>query len=265
MLEQVTFELGEVTQTYIDGRKYPREFDYWILQRISGLILDIEAKDNFSSENFWKPIMAYGYKASDWINFFMQNYFTGNIEREDKKEIFFSEWKNMITFANNCDTWDYKKLNKFREKEIHESLMSISSYMIQWWKNDNYAFFYDNAIFEVIKWGQKRAYDQDVIYKILFLLMTKPGIKVLKDGVNIVNRHLNLRKIADKEGPREGYVRRDFEHEDYLAKTASFLWENYNGLIKGDSELLNGFKEIVTFLVSRQNTIGLELQERVLI
>jgi hypothetical protein len=36
-------------------------------------------------------------------------------------------------------------------------------------------------------------------------------------------------------------------------------------MINGDIAILNNFKEIVTFLVARQNAIGLELHERLLL
>ncbi len=45
---------------------------------------------------------------------------------------------------------------------------------------------------------------------------------------------------------------------------ASILWENHKEMINNDSTILQNFKEIVTFLVARQNAIGLELQDRLL-
>ncbi|MGE8341626.1 MAG: hypothetical protein ACN6OI_11385, partial [Flavobacterium sp.] len=65
---------------------------------------------------------------------------------------------------------------------------------------------------------------------------------------------------VDKMETPKGYVRVDFKYEDSLAKTASFLWEEHKPIIISDTAVLKNFKEIVTFLVARQNAIGLELQ-----
>ena len=62
----------------------------------------------------------------------------------------------------------------------------------------------------------------------------------------------------------EGYVHREFEHNESLARTASYLWENNGKLIKDNQELYNNFKEIVVYLVSVNEPISLELQDQLL-
>lgn len=262
LLEQVLFERGPVKEVFTDRSEYPDEFDRWVLMKISRLVLDAEINDNLIGEELWKPLFVYGPQMADWIVVFMENYFISNIEREDKKENFYKCWLSMVEFAGTCETW--KTDRYFRGKDFQQALLSINSTMVNWWRNDNYAFFYDRAVLEVIKWGQKRRYDQDAVYKILVLMKTKPGLKFIKEGLGIVNGYLNLRKIGDKIGPRQGYVKREFEHENYLAGTASFLWENCSKQIIADDEVLKAFKEIVTYLVSQQNPIGLELQDRIM-
>src|SRR5690606_29865977 len=98
--------------------------------------------------------------------------------------------------------------------------------VLPWWKDADCLTFFERLAPETIKWGQKRSYDQDVVYKILYILKTKPGETVLKDGIAIVTKHLNFIKISDKMGTPEGYVRVGFEYEDFLAGTASHLWEH---------------------------------------
>lgn len=261
LFEQVLFERGPVKENFSDRSEYPDEFDRWVLMKISQAVLDLEPKDNLTAEELWQPLFAYGPQMADWIVIFMENYFINNIEREDKKAVFYSSWIPMIEFAAGCETW--KTDRYYTGKDIQQALLSINRTMINWWDNENYAFFYNKAALEVIKWGQKKRYDQDVVYKILVIIRTKPGLQYIKEGIGIVNGYLNLRRIGEKIGPREGYVQREFAHENYLAGTASFLWENCSDQIKGDDELLEGFKEIVTYLVSRQNSIGLELQDRI--
>lgn len=87
-----------------------------------------------------------------------------------------------------------------------------------------------------------------------------PGEIVIKEGIAIITKYLNFRKEADKIGTPEGYVKVIFKHEDFLTKAISYLWENHRDKIKNDPGSLNGFKEIVMYLVGMQNPIGLELQ-----
>ncbi|SCY13939.1 hypothetical protein SAMN02927916_1238 [Flavobacterium anhuiense] len=263
MLEQMLFERGQIQENFSHRSEYPDEFDIWILGRISRIVLDIEEGDNLIGEELWKPFFEYGPQMAEWIVVFIENYFIKNIEREDKKNVFYKCWISMIEFAESCETW--KRDRYYSGKDINQALLSINETMINWWNNDKYAFFYDKAILEVIKWGQKNRFDQDVVYRILLLLKTTPGLNFIKEGLDIVNRYLALSRIGDKIGPPKEYVKREFKYEHSLAGTASFLWENCSSQIKADNEVLKGFKEIVTYLVSRQNPIGLELQERILL
>ncbi|CAA9196009.1 hypothetical protein FLA105534_00902 [Flavobacterium bizetiae] len=263
MLEQILFERGPIQKNFSDQSEYPDEFDRWVLKKISRLVLDAETEDNLDGEELWKPLFAYGPQLSDWIVIFIEDFFISNIERGDRKDDFYKCWRSMVEFAGASQKWNTDQ--HYTIKDIEQALLSVNGTMVNWWNNDNYAFFYDKAVFEVLKWGKKKSYDQDVVYKILRIMKTKPGSKFIKEGLDIINGYLNLRKIGDKIGPRDGYVRREFAHENYLAGTASFLWENHSGLIKGNDELLDAFKEIITYLVAQQNTIGLELQERILI
>jgi hypothetical protein len=262
LLEQVLFERGPVKEVFSDRSEYPDEFDRWVLMKISRLVLDVEFNDNLNGDELWKPLFVYGPQMADWIVVFMENYFISNIEREDKREDFYKCWLSMVEFAGTCKTW--KTDRYYHGKNFHQALLSINSTMINWWRNDNYAFFYDRAVLEVIEWGQKHRYDQDAVYKISVLMKTIPRSRFIKEGLGIINGYLNLRKIGDKIGTRQGYVRREFEHENYMAGTVSFLWENSSGQIIADKEVLKAFKEIVIYLVSKQNPIGLELQDRIM-
>ena len=262
VLEQITFELGEINEKPRQHDNYPHAFDIWSMEKIARVVLDIESDDVFTTKSFWQPIFAYGYLANEWIDRFLLYYFLNGTEKKVTADRFFNLLSNMIAFADKCTTWDTKR--HYRGKEIWESLVGVSGSVLPWWKDGDSVAFFERLAPETIKWGQKRSYDQDVVYKILYILKTKPGKTILKEGISIVTKHLNFIKIGDKMGTREGYVRVGFKHEDFLAGTASYLWEHCREQIKNDAELLNGFKEIVTFLVARQNLIGIELQESVI-
>lgn len=219
-------------------------------------------EDNLEPESYWKPIFDYGYSAGSWIDYFCMRFFTFNIAKKERHSAFFEEWLKMIAHAHSCDTWTLK--GRYDRKEIWEVLMGLTDTIRPYWKNEDYLDFFARIVPENIKWAQKHVGNQDIIYKIIYILKTKPGLTVIKDGLEIINSYLNLRKAADKLETPKGYVRVDFKYEDSLATTASFLWEDHKEMINSDGTILKNFKEIVTFLVARQNAIGLELQERLL-
>ncbi|MDM1086395.1 AAA family ATPase [Myroides odoratimimus] len=262
IVEQLIFDFGDINGQIKKEDKYPDKFDSWALEKIAKVVLDIKQDDEKTSESFWKPIFDYGYLASSWIEQFLLYYFCFGVEGKVREDRFFVELIKMIAFANDCIRWEKDQYN--RGKKMWESLVGVSDITLKYWKNEDNTVFYQRLVPETIKWGQKHSYDQDVVYKILYILKTKPGETVLREGIEIVTKHLNLIKHSDKIEVLEGYVRVNFKYEDFLAGTVSYLWENYKKDIKRDEELLNNFKEIITFLVARQNLIGLELQERVI-
>ncbi|MFC4478973.1 ATP-binding protein [Flavobacterium chungangensis] len=263
LYEQLLFEQGPAKENFSDRSEYPDEFDVWLLGKISRLVLDDEALATSLSEELWKPLFLYGPQMADAIIIFMESFFINNLVRDDKKTNIYATWLAMIDFAEKCKAWKVDR--HYSGKDIHHALLGINGTMIKWWTADEYSFFYDKAILEVIKWAQNRRYDQDTVYRILILMRIKPGMKHIREGLDIVVHYLELGAIGDKIEPRKGFVRVEFAHENYLAGTASFLWENCAIQFKSDKQLFLRFKKIVTYLVSRQNPIGLELQDRILL
>ncbi|MDG2433952.1 hypothetical protein, partial [Flavobacterium sp.] len=259
---QIIFELGEVITDLQERRDSPSGFHFWAMDCIAEELSEIKLEDSLQPETYWKPIFDYGYSAGRWIDYFCMRFFTFNIAKKERHGAFFEEWLKMIAHAHSCDTWTLK--GRYDRKEIWEALIGLTDTILPYWKNEDYLDFFARIVPENIKWAQKHVGNQDIIYKIIYILKTKPGLTVIKDGLEIINSYLNLRKAADKLETPKGYVRVDFKYEDSLATTASFLWEDHKEMINSDGTILKNFKEIVTFLVARQNAIGLELQDRLL-
>jgi hypothetical protein len=259
---QIIFELGEVTTDLQERRDSPSGFHFWAMDRIAEELSEIKPDDSFQPETYWKPIFGYGYSAGSWIDYFCMRFFTFNIAKNENHNAFFEEWLKMIANAYTSDTWRTK--GRYDRKEIWEALMGLTDVIFTYWKNDDYLDFFKRVAPENIKWAQKHFGNQDTVGNIIYILKTKPGLTVIKDALQIINSYLNLRKAADQLETPKGLVRVDFKYEDSLATTSSFLWENHKQMINGDSTNLKIFKEIVTFLVARQNPIGLELQDRLL-
>lgn len=262
IVNQIIFEWGEVRTDLKLHRNSPRSFHFWAMDRITEFLSEIKAEDNLEPESYWKPIFNYGHSAGSYINYFCMRFFTFNLAKKERHGLFFQEWFKMVTHAHSCDTWALKE--RYDRNEIWEALMGLTQTILIYWKNEDYMDFFTRIAPENIKWAKKNVRNQDVVYKIICILKTKVGLTVLKEGLEIINAYLNLRSAADKLEAPKGYVRIDFKYEDSLATTASFIWENHKEMINGEASTLKNFKEIVTFLVARQNAIGLELQNSLL-
>lgn len=262
VIEQMTFELGVITEHSRPHDQYPHQFDIWALERISQLVLQLNAEAAIKPEDLWKPILQYGHLANKWIDIFFSYFYTHHSDKKEIYDKFFTVLREMILYADSCASWQITSCN--REREIWAAVMGLSETELRWWKNENITDFYKRLVLEDIKWAQKRAYDPNTIYKILYILQTVPGEIVIKEGIAIITKYLNFRKESDKIETPEGYVKVAFKHEDFLAKAISYLWENYRDKIKNDPSSLHGFKEIVMYLVGMQNPIGLELQRNLI-
>lgn len=263
ILNQIIFELGDVSSDSKLRRDSPTNFHFWAIDRITELMLEIKADDNLKPEIYWKPIFDFGYSACRHIDYFCMQFFTFNLPKKENHNTFFEEWLKMIDHANCSDTWILK--GRHDRKEIWAALMGLTDTILIYWKNEDYLDFFVRIAPENIKWAQKHVGDQDAIYRIIRILKTKAGLTIVKDGLQIINSYLKLRNAADELETPKGYVRVDFKYENSLATTASFLWEDHKETIDRDVAVLKNFKEIVTFLVARQNAIGLELQGSLLI
>jgi hypothetical protein len=262
IVNQIIFELGEVTTVLQERRDSPSGFHFWAMDRIAEELSEIKPEDSLQPETYWKPVFDYGYSAGSWIDYFCMRFFTFNIAKKENHSAFFEEWLKMIANAYSSDTWRIK--GRYDRKEIWEALMGLTDVILTYWKNDDYLDFFKKVAPENIKWAQKHFGNQDIVGNIIYILKTKPGLTVIKDALQIINSYLILRKAADQLETPKGLVRVDFKYEDSLATASSFLWENHKEMINSDGTILKNFKEIVTFLVVRQNAIGLELQDRLL-
>ncbi|MGE8341625.1 MAG: hypothetical protein ACN6OI_11380, partial [Flavobacterium sp.] len=189
ILNQIIFELGEVSSDSKLRRDSPTSFHFWAIDRITEFMTEIKVEDKLKSEIYWKPIFDFGYSACSHIDYFCMRFFTLNLPKKEKHNTFFEEWLKMIAHANCCDTWILK--GRHDRKEIWKALMGLTDTIFIYWKNEDYLDFFAKIAPENIKWTQKHVGDQDAISKIIRILKTKAGLTVVKDGLGIINRYLN--------------------------------------------------------------------------
>lgn len=261
LLEQLLFQVGPVTNISTRRERQPDGYSRWLIMRIAQLLNHLKEHEAIEARNLWEPILVNGNTLAEYIYDFMLHFYLSAMEYPEKHDRFFSIWHEMNEIAKDNELW---RAEKFVRHQSWHSLMGITDQFFSWWKLESCEAFFIRLVPYTMAWCAKHSGDQEIIAKVLIILRTHPSAKMISEGLTLVNRHLEIRIAADKVPVPEGYVRRDFEHENELARTISFLWEKESDLIKSGDLMFANFKKIVIYLVARQNPIGLELQDRII-
>jgi hypothetical protein len=258
--EHLAFKIGEPESDRLFNYDQ-NTFDTWALKRLASLVVELEEKDE--PKRFWQPILSYGIAAKDFVEPFTRYFFFFNIEKKENYDRFFRQWDTMLEFAYTSNAWKRNDINSHEHDELWASIIGLSHQQINIWKTDLRDFI-TRANPELKKWTQKNIFNQKAISRILQLIRSVSGESFIKDGIVFVSVHLKFQEEIAKAPVPDGFVRLGFEHNDLLASTLSHLWEKQRQLIKTDPQLFAAFKALVTYLVSIQNLIGLDIQDRIL-
>ena len=261
LTDQIIFELGDLKDEEPHTvNNYPHDSHLKFIKKMANQLLTMKEND---SSTFWIPLFKYGATAQHWVESYCSYFMLMNIDKPERSKRLLSEWEKMITFSKTCKTWSGKSvyLNHRDIKELWFALYCIRTPDI--W-DDNLPHFFPEAANRVLSWMSNKWFDQDVIYRLIILLRKKNSRLFIEKGIPLIQKFLESYIQKTKETPPDGYTHREFEHIDSLARTASYLWDNQKIILKENDNLYKTFKEIVTYLVSIQNGIGLDLQERIL-
>lgn len=261
VVDQIVFEIGDIQEGSEVFDEYPQDFELWAVKGIAKIITQIKPNDNSSPESFWMPLFEYGYFAPHFVENLITWFFIENIEDKAKHSSFHAEWMKMYKCASESENW--RKIKSFRGQGVWETLIGISNSQLRWWSDDHRDFLKPISK-QILEHINTRKTNQDVINGLLILMRKKSGIDFIHDGVIMVDEYLKIHLAAKKVGAPEGYVFQEFRHNDSLAKTIGHLWENHSSEIKNTPSTFLAFKNIVLYLVSIQNSIGLELQSDII-
>lgn len=255
----LTFTWGKITKEKLQFDEYPTEFDKWIAFRLAKLLVtEISSED---AKKLWQPLMAYGNLNHKWLEEFTLQLVYANMATEQPERLGL-HWNAMIDFAFTQTTWGSDR--RFHNgASLWESLLGISKIGLEIWKL-GYVPLITTIRQQLLKWFNKQMFDSEEIEK-LCQLMKSPCVDLfLKPGVLLVNLHLKFQISLDETEVPKGLVRVPFKYNENVASTCSHLWEHKRDELVGDKDMFAAFKEIVIYLVARQNATGLELQDRLL-
>jgi len=260
LIEALTFTWGEVSETASVLDIELRSFDHWMISRLSHLLPLLEAD---VAEELWKPILTYGNLAGKWIVHFFNQLLANNYSTPENYAALGKLWNKMIDFANQAETWKFRK-EFFREySNLWETLMGFSDTGLSIWET-GHSDLLVTVKDRLIEWLLPRYTDGAKMSKLARILKSSSAGLFLKVGVGLLDLCLKYQFFIDNREAPEGFKRVPFEYYDSIANTASFLWVNYKTDIVKEETTFLAFKEIVIHLVAVQNPIGLDLQDRLI-
>lgn len=259
LVDLITYIWGEINDDRLPLDDYPTAFDKWVAFRFAKLLsTQISIND---AKSIWQPLMEYGNLHHKWLEEFTFQVVYANLETS-KPETLGLHWNAMIDFAFTQKTWG-SDIRFHNDASLWESLLAISNMGLEIWRLGHLPII-TTISKQLIKWFSKQVTNSNETEKLCKLLKSPSVDLFLKSGVLLVNMHLKFQiSLNDLESPK-GFVRVPFKYNDEVASMCSHLWEHRRNELIEDKDLFETFKEIVVYLVARQNTTGLELQERLL-
>jgi hypothetical protein len=79
------------------SERVPNEFDRWILERVAGLIPQVDTVED--AEPFWKPLLDLDLEAHYWTESFLRSWFLHGKKAARSPEAFAVHWRAMVDYA----------------------------------------------------------------------------------------------------------------------------------------------------------------------
>jgi alpha-D-ribose 1-methylphosphonate 5-triphosphate synthase subunit PhnL len=233
----------------IDG--LPTDFDSWVFKLLARTIPLLTAAEQ--PESFWRPLLARGAPAHQWIEYFFWEWFTDGFAMSPSPAEFVSIWRSMIMYALTDVAWDPATAVGH---ELDAAVLELLCLDVRWnaivRTDDNAALVGSlESIFEraIGRWG--------VFPKIingLAVFAAQPGsARLLLPALRWVSSAVRKFDTYDwKYGLEDNVI--DFLHT---------CWQRESAQIMRDSTLKESFLAVLTILVSRGGHAAINLNNRV--
>jgi hypothetical protein len=233
----------------------PCRVEFWMLGSVSILITQMTQGEN--PEQFWQPILDLGWQAHHWVEHFLTSFFNQNLYKTDEdafRRRFVRLWSEMIDYADAAEGWNNSTTSRgWNVSEIWECLMGLSGYSAVSWKDQHQPILQDmRDRFQMFCDRHMGGYR--TVAKFLRLLSLPAAKSIRLDALRWAEPHLAEGRIWDR-------------HEDIEGCLSSLLaecWQNQQAELRQSPETFECFKRLLKLLADRQNTMALEIQNRII-
>ncbi|MDQ1803098.1 hypothetical protein RAH57_03815 [Chryseobacterium sp. CKR4-1] len=254
-LEQVICQFGSPDNSRTEIEEFPDEFDIWVIRSIPSLISEPMPVDFFSY--FAEPLLKFGYITPQWTEIYCESLLLNNLDRADHYDAFIWQWQRVVKFCLEGANWAYKEGRN--GKYLPLSLFLLNSGNANVWEY-NYSGFTIKAISVFENFFEKKIMAPPVVKACCKFLKTPSGRPFLKWGLSYVDLTVKYYQEHFKGPIPKGRILQPYYAIDELGAFLSKVWEVDGDTIRADSTMFNHYKDLVLFLVSIHNSIGLELQ-----
>jgi hypothetical protein len=230
----------------------PNEFDLWVFEILSSHILKKTISDE--SSKFWKPLFDVGPTLHNWPKFFLMSWFRTGLQSAGCPEDFTRHWAAMIAYVLEHPKW--KETNSRQYYDCEEVICQLMGMDLE-------VRIVGDVRFEKALESLQPYYDR---WRKLWLqgehslmnfcrLLTYPAARPLRtEGV------LWVREVLTGE---THFGSREKDLEEALLNMLHIFWAEHRKVLQDDPSLKEAFLDILTWLVQRQNSGALELQDEV--
>lgn len=253
--EQVVWQFGTSEKESGEFDEFPGEFDLWVIRSIPNLITEDIGIDFFNC--FAEPLLKFGYTTPDWIEIYCASIFHANLDHVDRYDRFVPQWQRIVEFCKNHKNWTHRgKMSRY----LPLSLFFLETKRMEVWDYDYSAFI--NLTAPLYKeFFTKKWTAPSVVKACCLFVKTISGRSLLKIGLLSVNLAVKYFLELSKVPIPEDAVRKPFYAIAELGVFLGRVWETDESEIRRDDTMFKSYKELVEFLVSLHDPIGIELQE----
>lgn len=237
-----------------DDDEFPGEFDGWVFGLAAKAIVSMNDEDDPIS--VWKPILSVDVAAHEWIESFLQSWFSDGYQATPGRDRFFARWSEMITFAISAAEWNPEQTQSSMLEEMVVELMGYNFGMYSFALDRNCA---DNLtdMIPILDVAAQKWFSMPKVANGFAKSLSKDAYElILCDGVRWLYRALS-------ESEQNQFWRED-KIESNLISALHGCWEKHDRDVCTDRELQTAFLGLLTALSSRGNHAAMAMRERIL-
>jgi len=243
--------LGEETgdDEEIDGTPY--DWDRWVFDHIAPLIMELRPTEH--PKDFWKPILTLGPPGHYWIKDFLREWFLNGLRSERDRDVFVLEWRAMAEFAFFSPKWDFDLIShRFHLEEMWCHMMGFDWIVSDMWSAAQKPIVRQmHDIYE--RWGRAHLKRARCAVPFIAFLKQPAAEEILLDGI------IWLEKAAS-QADDQFWSERNIQES--LASLLDVCWRSHQSRLRQHQTSFGAFMNLLKSLADHQNTLAMELQDR---
>ena len=222
----------------------------WFSRNVACLITQLQPIEK--PEDFWKPILSFGVQENRWIEDFLTQWFAHGLGSIPVSDSFIRDWDAMVEFAFSSPEWQFDpRLCQYGLEELWCHLMGLSSNVSELWTSDQKSVVKQmHGIYQ--RWAQEHLNKARCALSFVIFLLNPAAQDLRFDGLSWLYTASQTNEFWS-------------EHtiEERLASLLDKCWHSHQSDLRQHPEAFAAFKQLLRKLADLQNSLALEIQQRI--